>query len=121
MPKTMKNYKKNFLNFFNLSEYDEIPATMGGGPAVDLHHLVFKKSGGSSQNLDEAWNLIPVTREQHNSAHDNPSYNETLKVNHFIKLIIYVAERLGFHIHIGEIFKGELMITVGLGQTSGGP
>ena len=91
----MIGYKKNFLNFWNISEYDEVESIVSGAEAQDLHHLVFKKAGGSSQNLDEAWNLVPLTRVEHNRAHDDPQFNESLKRMHLLTVCNWIAFRLG--------------------------
>lgn len=91
----MIGYKKNFLEFWNLSEYDDIPDMVNGLPAQDLHHLNSKRSGGSSQGLDAAWNTVPVTRKNHNRAHDDPEFNEGLKRTHLVNICNYIADRLG--------------------------
>ena len=76
--KTLKNYKKLFLDFWGYCESD-VPICWGcyKSQAVDIHHLISKQMGGVKGNrLNRIDNLIPLCRKCHNLAHSDKSINE---------------------------------------------
>ena len=90
----MVKHKKKYLEFFNLREFDYIESEASSSPFADMHHLVGRNMGGSSKNLDEAWNIIPLTRKEHEKAESDKKYNEHLKRLHVRKMFEYVCARL---------------------------
>ena len=50
--------------------------------AVDIHHILFKSLGGN----DDIENLIALTRDEHDEAHNNPVFNRKLKEKHLLYL-----------------------------------
>jgi len=69
------------MNHFGYTLADFIPCEICGGQAVDIHHLIFKKMGGS-KTKDYIENLIAVCRKHHNRCHDSKEFNETAKNIH---------------------------------------
>jgi len=61
----MKKYKKVYMDYYGYCPDDVIMSEMGGGVAVEIHHIIFKSQGGK----DVIENLIALTREQHDRAH----------------------------------------------------
>ena len=60
-------YKRIFLKYYGLSEYDTIMCWYcEKRVAVDLHHIV-SRGMGSSKKLDVIENLIPLCREDHSN------------------------------------------------------
>jgi len=71
----MREYKKDFIEHFGYGMQDYVPSEVSGLPAVDIHHVVFKSQGGT----DEIDNLIALTREEHERAHNDIEVNNYLK------------------------------------------
>lgn len=75
----MKDYKKVYAQFFDISTTGDEPilSELGGGVAVDIHHIYPKMMGGRKSFIHEGCeygindiaNLIALTREEHNDAH----------------------------------------------------
>ena len=78
----MKTHVRTYLNHFDYGETDFIPSEVSGKKAVDIHHILFKSLGGK----DEIENLIALTREEHEEAHRNPTFNKKLKKKHLLYL-----------------------------------
>jgi len=79
----MASYKKKYLKHFGYGEQDFVPSENSGKPAHDIHHLLFKSLGGT----DDIENLMALTREEHDRAHNDPEYNEYLKHIHHKRLL----------------------------------
>jgi len=71
----MVSYKKKYLKHFGFGDQDFVPSEYSGKPANDIHHVLFKSHGGT----DDIENLIALTRDEHNMAHADKEFNETLK------------------------------------------
>ena len=72
----MKKHVKIYLQHFNYTIADFIECRYCKKRATDIHHLIFKSLGGK----DEINNLIALCRDCHNRAHNEPKFNEKLKV-----------------------------------------
>ncbi|MFY0655047.1 MAG: HNH endonuclease [Cyclobacteriaceae bacterium] len=81
----MKIHTKIYLKYFGYTIADFIPCEICGAKSVDIHHLIFKKMGGSKL-LDYIENLIAVCRDCHNKCHDHPKFNEEAKEIHLKNL-----------------------------------
>ena len=81
----MKNHTKVYMKHFGYGMDEFIPSEVSGSRATDIHHLVFRSQGGT----DVIDNLIELTREEHEQAHKDRSYNEYLKVLHAKKLRVW--------------------------------
>ena len=81
----MKRYKKIYLEYFGYGEQDHISSEYSGLPAVDIHHLIFRSHGGP----DKIWNLMALTRDEHEKADRNTKFNAELKEKHIQHLQIY--------------------------------
>ena len=79
----MQRYKKIYVKYFQLGEQDFIPSEYSGKRAEDIHHIHFRSKGG----LDTPDNLMALTREEHDRAHNEPEFNEELKRIHKLKLL----------------------------------
>lgn len=79
----MKKHVKIYMEYFGYVEQDFIPSELSGSQAVDIHHILPKGRGGK----DEIGNLIALTREEHDQAHDRELSEEYLfeKHNQFIQ------------------------------------
>ena len=79
----MQKYIKTYLDYFGYSVGDFIPSELSGGQAVDIHHIQPRGRGGK----DNIENLIALTREEHDKAHEYILKEEYLKEKHinFIK------------------------------------
>ena len=77
-------YKKKYLKYFNYGDQDYVPSEYSGLPAQDIHHILPRGKGGT----DDIENLMALTREEHNRAHDDPEFNKRLKVVHLSHLDI---------------------------------
>lgn len=86
----MNQYKRAYCLFFGFDEYDTIPSEYSGKPAVDLHHLTRRGRGKHA-----AWNLIALTREEHDRAESDRKFNEKLKRIHAAKVQQRTNEMLG--------------------------
>ena len=71
----MVAYKKKYLKHFGFGEQDFVPSEVSGLPAHDIHHVLFKSHGGT----DDIENLIALTRDEHERAHSDSEFNDTLK------------------------------------------
>lgn len=78
----MQKHVKTYIKHFDYGEQDFIPSEVSGQPAVDIHHLIPRSHGGP----DTIDNLIALTREEHERAHQDPDYNEQLKEIHLKRL-----------------------------------
>lgn len=74
----MQKHVKIYLEYFGYGEQDIVPSEYSGKPAADIHHLVFRSHQGSN----EITNLMALTREEHERAHNEPEFNEFLKQRH---------------------------------------
>ena len=74
----MKKHTKIYLEYFDYTVADFIPCEYCKKKAVDVHHLTFKKMGGSKK-LDFIENLVALCRECHNNAHNQKDFNNKLK------------------------------------------
>lgn len=86
----MQFYKRVYCEFWGLDKYDTIFSEYSGKPAVDIHHLTRRGKG-----KDSIWNLIALTREEHERAESDPIFNEKLKIIHAAKIIERINEMLG--------------------------
>ena len=77
----MKIHTKIYLDFFGYGEQDFIPSEVSGQRSNDVHHLIFKGMG-SSKDKEFIENLVSLTREEHNKAHDDPDYNKQVQIIH---------------------------------------
>ena len=74
----MVSYKRNYLKFFDYGEQDMVPSEYSGKRATEIHHLIPRSKLGS----DTPDNLIALTRDEHDKAHNEPLFNEELKRIH---------------------------------------
>lgn len=81
----MKIHTKIYLKYFGYTIADFIPCEICGAKSVDIHHLIFKKMGGSKL-LDYIDNLIAVCRNCHDKCHNHPEFNELAKEIHLKNL-----------------------------------
>lgn len=89
----MRKHAKNYLNYFNLGEQDFIYCEYSFVElgvmirADDLHHIIYRSHGGS----DEFENIIALSRNIHNKAHDNEISKQKLTEvhNHFVEVAPY--------------------------------
>ncbi len=78
----MEKHTRIYFKYFDFADQDYIPSEVSGLPANDIHHLLPRSHGGA----DTIDNLIALTREEHERAHQDPEYNEQLKQIHKSKL-----------------------------------
>lgn len=78
----MKKHVRIYLEYFDYGETDFIPCEYCLTKAVDVHHILFRSQGGK----DEIENLTAVCRSCHTKAHDDPGFNEHLKIIHLRNL-----------------------------------
>jgi len=74
------NYKKVYCTFFGyrMTNDEWIPSEVSNTRAIDIHHIVPKQMGGKLTflrdgkefGIDSIENLIALTREEHNDAHN---------------------------------------------------
>jgi len=77
----MKPYIKTYLKYFGYSEGDYIPCECGcGRQSVEIHHLEPKSIAKAKENLID--NLCAVSRECHQRADYDRSFNDFLKHRH---------------------------------------
>lgn len=81
----MRKHTKIYLNHFGYDLSDFIPCEVCNDKAVDIHHIDFKKMGGS-KNKDYIENLIAVCRSCHNKCHDTKEFNSRAKQIHLNNL-----------------------------------
>ena len=74
----MAGYKKKYLKYFGYGDQDHVPSEYSGLPAQDIHHLTFRSQGGK----DDIENLMALTREEHDRAHNDREFNDRLKEIH---------------------------------------
>lgn len=80
----MQKHTKLYMDYFNYSEGDYIPSELSGGPAVDIHHIEYGRS-----REDKIENLIALTREEHEEAHEGKLTKEYLKksINNLVRMV----------------------------------
>ncbi len=81
------NYKKTYFDYYGYDRGDWIECECGicGKGVVDIHHLKIKGMGGTKEKA-KIEDLVGVSRECHDRAHDDPEYNEYLKQKHLENL-----------------------------------
>jgi 5-methylcytosine-specific restriction endonuclease McrA len=77
----MKPHTKIYFNYFNFKIPEDCFCEICGSPAVDLHHIESRGSGGS-KTKDYIENLMAVCRECHIAVGDVPDKKEWLKDVH---------------------------------------
>ena len=78
----MVKHKKIYLKHFDYGEQDMVPSEYSGKRAEHIHHLIFRSQGGE----DEIGNLMALTGEEHDRAHNDREFNEMLKHIHRMKV-----------------------------------
>lgn len=73
------------MDHFGYDTSDWIGCEVCGKTAVDVHHLDFKKMGGS-KHKDYIENLIAVCRSCHDKCHDSKEFNLSAKEAHMNNL-----------------------------------
>ncbi len=81
------NYKKTYTDHYGYCADEKIMCECGicGLEAVDIHHIKIKGMGGTKEKA-KIEDLVGVSRECHDLAHDDPRYNEYLKEKHLLNL-----------------------------------
>lgn len=82
MTKDRGAYKKLYMKLLGYGPDDFIPCAFTGRRAVDLHHIYARGMGGT-KSKDELVNLMPLTREAHDTYGDRPVYREDLIKRNF--------------------------------------
>jgi len=93
----MKNHTKIYFDFFGYGTEDFIPSELSGQRAVDIHHIEARGMGGSKSS-NSIFNLMALTREEHNAFGDIEELKEFLKYKHF-RFILANQER--------KVYRGE--------------
>ena len=95
----MIKHKKVYCNFFGYDYGDVIPCEVCKhdyiknqtgmiNEAVDIHHIVGRKMGGSKCcNINEIYNLIAICRQHHIEAEANKQFNKQIKIIHLKNII----------------------------------
>lgn len=73
-----REHIKVYKRYFGYGDQDFVPSEYSGRPGADVHHLTFRSHGGG----DNIENLMALTREEHERAHNDPAFNEELKKIH---------------------------------------
>jgi hypothetical protein len=79
--KDMKKHTKVYISYFGFKIAEDMFCEICNSPAVDLHHIEARGSGGSSTK-DYIENLMAVCRECHIKFGDVPDKKEWLKDIH---------------------------------------
>lgn len=69
------------MDYYGYSKEDFIPSFISGKKAVDIHHIVYR-SRACNKYKDHISNLIPLTREEHDKAH-----NEEISVQELLDIV----------------------------------
>lgn len=88
MTKDRGAYKKLFRKLLGYSEDDFIPCAMTGRRAVDIHHIYGR--GQRPGKKEELVNLMPMSREAHDTYGDRPVFREDLIKRNFA----HITQRL---------------------------
>lgn len=79
----MKNHTKIYLDFFGYDKTDFIPSELSGAKAVDIHHIDCKGMGGDPNGeKDNIFNLMALTREEHELYGDKKEFMMFLRTSH---------------------------------------
>ena len=81
----MVKYKQVYIDYFGYFEGEYISCEICSAPSVEIHHITFKRMGGSKK-LDIIENLIAVCRECHTKCHDSKEFNEKAREIHLKNL-----------------------------------
>jgi len=77
----MKKHTKLYLKHFNYGTEDFIPCELTGLRAIDIHHIIARGMGGTS-DTEDIDNLMALTREAHSILGDVTEFIPTLKEAH---------------------------------------
>lgn len=69
------------MEYYGYRENDFIPSFISGARAVDIHHIVYRSRAHKSY-VNHISNLIALTREEHDKAH-----NGEYSVNYLLDLV----------------------------------
>lgn len=79
----LKKHTRIYYDFFGYSPGDFVPSELSGLPCVDINHIDARGMGGDPQGKkDNIFNLMGMTREEHDKYGDKKQYKEALKEIH---------------------------------------
>ena len=77
----MKNHTKVYFQAFGYDVSDFIPSELSSQPAVDIHHIDCRGSGGTKKE-DRIEELMALTREEHLKYGDKKQFMRMLYMKH---------------------------------------
>jgi hypothetical protein len=113
----MQKHTRIYFDFFGYDDTDFIPSEISGRRAVDLHHIDARGMGGSKER-DSIFNLIALTREEHEEYGDKKEFKDFLRFKHFNYILsrrpdaIYSGDYPELQKYADELLKED----VGLGN-----
>ena len=79
----MKPYVKTYINALGLDPSEPIYSELSGNVANDIHHIEARGMGGTSNpERNSIFNLMALTRDEHEKYGDRKQYKQFLKVKH---------------------------------------
>ena len=84
----LRGHKKVYCDALGYVEGETIPSEISGAPAVDIHHIDARGMGGTSNPYKNSiFNLMAVTRAEHEKYGDKKQYKKWLKHKHLLFLM----------------------------------
>lgn len=82
----MKSYTKVYMKYFGYDASSWIPCECGcGKQAVDIHHI--EPRSRRKDLLNKIENIVALSRECHQKAENNKTFNAEVKDKHFRNLL----------------------------------
>lgn len=109
----MKPYVRIYIESLGLDKSEPIYSELSGKIANDIHHIEARGIGGTSNpERNSIFNLIALTRDEHEKYGDKVKHKRWLKVKHLRLITQRGARLLGIYQEVDFkpneiIFKGE--------------
>ena len=104
----LRGHKRTYCEALGYTEGDIIPSELSGDPAVDIHHINARGMGGTTNPMKNSiFNLMALTREEHEKYGDKRNYKDFLKTKHLEFLMKVGVKSMGLYREVN--FKHDLI------------
>lgn len=104
----MKPYVRTYINALGLDSSEPIYSELSRDVANDIHHIEAKGMGGTSNpERNSIFNLMALTRDEHEKYGDRKQYKRFLKMKHMEFLMKKGVRILGVYQQVNFV-KGKI-------------